>query len=68
MSHDYAVDGRAFPGSMSEHGATAQSNRVVPPAIFTEPEVLDQAEVGQPAVKRADGKPANSRQARKRSR
>lgn len=60
MKHTYAAHGHEMPGGLNVYGATAQSIRV-PPAIFVQPEVLDQAEVGQPVVKRADRKPANSR-------
>jgi hypothetical protein len=54
----YAAPGDHFPGGLTERGATAQTIRVVPPVVFTEPEILAQEEVGQAVTTRADKKPS----------
>lgn len=59
MNHQYAAHGDSMPGALTEHGSTAQSIRVVPEAIFVQPEILASENVGKPVVKRADRRPSS---------
>jgi hypothetical protein len=55
---DYGTDTRLCPGSLVEHGATAQQLRV-------EPVIVAQVEVGQPVARRADKKPVRRKAPRR---
>ena len=60
LPHAYASQCESFAGWLGQ-GGTAQS-LMVPP----QPEVLAEAEVGQPAVRRADQKPRSRARSRTR--
>lgn len=69
LAHQYATHGEAFPGALTEHGATAQQLRAVEPVKFLAPQILGQTEVGKPVLRRADRKkPRTTRVSSKQTR
>ena len=60
LNHEYAAPGDHFPGSSLGHGGTAQS--------VGRPEILGEAEVGQPSVRRVDKKDSSSQPRRRKPR